>query len=101
MGFQPDSYEKVSGRRAAGAGGTLIGNVDEFSIQYACWYVDAYGFLFSIGTTKSNGPSCAAMGLSNRDAEVSFQVAAASCEPGSRRPSTSARTAEHILEEVT
>src|SRR5262245_29296972 len=101
MGFEPDSYEEVSRRGTASAGGTLIGNVDEFSVRYARWYVDAYGFLLSIGTTKNDGPSCAAMGLFESDGELSFQVAAASWEAGSPRAGTSARTAEYTFKEVT
>src|SRR4030095_15284213 len=101
MGFNPNTYKKVSGRRAAGAGGTLIRNVDEFSVRYARRYVDTYGFLLSIRTTKINGPSCAAIVLFERDAELSFQVAPASWEARSPRPGASARTTEHTLKKFT
>src|SRR5262245_46526311 len=75
MRFKFDGYEKVSRRGAASTGLAFSRDTHEFSVRNTGRYVDAYRFLFSVGTTKSHGAGCAAVRVLERDPDLSFQVA--------------------------
>src|SRR5262245_26265555 len=100
MGFQSDGYEKVARGGARAARRAFIWDMDDLSVRHAGRNVDPYRLLLSIGTTNSNRPGCAAVGLFERNADLGFQIATACRKSGTPPFGAPSCPAEHTFKEV-